>query len=223
MKNKTQYNKFYKDYAEKTEALEEESRRKLYENLPNLSGKRLLDVGCGSGHDAEYYRSQGAKVWGIDVSEKEIGLARGRVDGSFEVGEMESLPYENESFDVVTSNYALQSSENVQKSLLEMIRVTKSGGLIVILTKHPVRNLLEGHINDGRSDYFNQGIVTSHIFNRTIELKEPGHTMMEYFNPEVLSQARLESLKEICDYPNSDQVIENLKYPTCMILMFIKN
>ena len=39
MKNKTQYNKFYKDYAEKTEALEEGNRGKLYGNLPNLSGK----------------------------------------------------------------------------------------------------------------------------------------------------------------------------------------
>src|SRR3989344_528230 len=221
--NKNQYDSFCDDYSKKTEEFDRETRKRFYETLPDLTEKKLLDVGCGSGHDAEYYTEQGAAVWGIDISEKQIELAKCRINGSFRVGDMNALPYEDGYFDIAISHYALQSSEDVPKSLSEMIRVTKAEGLIVVLAEHPFRSSLEGHVNDGQSDYFNQGIVTAYIFDRKIQLMQPGHTMMEYLNPWVLSQARIESFEEICDFPASDQVIPGLRYPTCMIVKYRKS
>jgi ubiquinone/menaquinone biosynthesis C-methylase UbiE len=218
------YDEFAEEYAQLTKNLEDQTRERLYALLPDsLENKLVLDVGCGSGHDAIVYRSKEACVYGIDISEKEIRMARAQVDGEFKVGSMNELPYENNQFDCVTSMYALQTSTDVEKALQEMIRVVKPGGTINVVTKHPIRNLLEGHVNDGQSDYFNQGIVTSKIFRGKIVLHEPGHTMQQYLHPTILQEVRLTHFEEHEDYPASDQVIEGLKYPTYMILQYTKN
>lgn len=217
------YNKFAEEYAKQTEALEINTRRHFYALLPEaLDSKIMLDVGCGSGHDAKHYSLQGAVVYGIDKSEKEIAMAQLKQVGSFSVGDMGKLPFPTNFFDIVTSVYALQASEDVPKALEEMVRVVKPGGTILIATKHPFRNLLEGHINDGNSDYYSKRTVTSYIFNRAITLSEPGHTMMEYLNPSLLSKATLTLFEEHTDFPASEQVIQGMTYPTFMILKYIK-
>jgi len=217
------YDKFAEEYAKQTEVMEKEVRKHFYSLIPvPLKSKAVLDVACGSGHDAEYYSSQGAKVYGMDISQKEIEMANKKGCGTFVVGNMNSLPYESNSFDVVTSMYALQASNNVPKALEEMIRVAKPGAIIQIATKHPIRNLLESHVNDGNSDYYAKRKVTSYIFNKTITLSEPGHTLEEYLNPLVLSKATLEKLEEKTDFPTSEQVIPGMNYPTFMILQFKK-
>lgn len=216
------YNNFAKEYAEGTSEMEKETRTNFYSLLSTLEGKTVLDVGCGSGHDAEHYFSHGAEVVGIDISKEEIVMADAKKCGNFSVGDMKSLPYKSNNFDIVTSVYALQTSNDVEKSLLEMIRVAKPGAPVVILTKHPFRNCLEAHVNDGNSDYYGRKNVTSYIFNKSIKLNEPGHTMADYLPTSVLMKASLEEIEEHSDFPASDQVIPGLKYPTYMILKFRK-
>jgi len=84
--------------------------------LPNLSGLKVLDLGCGFGWFCRWARQQGAAhVLGIDVSEKM--LARGRaatVDPSitYTMADMEQLELPAGSFDVVYSSLALHYVEN---------------------------------------------------------------------------------------------------------------
>ncbi len=217
-----EYDQFANEYASGTEDLEQTTRNCFYCRLPQLNGKLILDVGCGSGHDAAYYASRGAEVYGVDVSEKEIAMAQQRACGVFEVASMESLPYPSEMFDVVTSLYAIQHAKDVPQSILEMIRVAKPGGVIAILAKHPFRNLLESYVNDGVLDYYAKREVTSYIFNKSIKLIERGHTMMDYLAPSVLQSAQLDLFEEKTDFPASDQVISGLTYPTYMILRYRK-
>ena len=66
------YDQFAQEYAQGTEALEEATRRYFYSLLPELKKKTLLDIGCGSGHDAAYYAAEGAAVYGADISQKEL-------------------------------------------------------------------------------------------------------------------------------------------------------
>lgn len=217
------YNKFAQEYAKYTEEVEKKAREHFYSLITiSLTGKHILDVGCGSGHDATHYHANGGFVHGIDISQKEIQMANYKGIGNFVVGNMETLPYANEQFDLVTSFYALQASENVFSTLSEMIRVTKPGGTILIATKHPFRNLLESHINDKKSDYFEKRKVTSYIFDKKIMLTEPGHTLAEYLHPKILKKAGLELIEEHVDFPASEQVIEGMNYPTYMILRFRK-
>lgn len=217
------YDEFAERYARKTAELEEQTRRQFRNLLPkSLKGRKLLDVGCGSGQDALYFASQGAEVHGIDISEKEIDIAKQKNCGEFKIGNINRLPYKSNSFDVVTSFYALQASTNIPQAMKEMIRVARPRSQLLILTKHPFRNLLEGHVNDKKSDYYSRKQVTSYIFNKTITLTEPGHTMMDYLCPEVLRRVELELLEEHTDFPASEQVIPGLIYPTYMILKFRK-
>ena len=216
------YNEFAEEYAKGTEDLDDKTRIKFYSLLPELEKKILLDVGCGSGHDAHYYTSKGAITHGIDISEIEIEMAKNKNCGDFVVGNMNNLPFEENKFDIVTSLYAIQNSEDVAASILEMIRVTKVKGTILVLAKHPFRNLLESHVNDKVSDYYLKRKVTSYIFNKSIKLIEPAHTMMDYLDSSILKLAKLEVIQEHTDFPASEQVISNLIYPTYMILKYKK-
>ena len=217
------YNKFAEEYERLTEKMEQKTREHSYSLITiSLKGKKLLDVGCGSGLDAVHYTKEGAKVFGLDISEKEIAMARKKIIGNFAVGDMNKLPYAENYFDIVTSIYAIQSSSDVTEAINEMIRVAKKGAEILIVAKHPFRNLLEGNINNKKEDYFKQSKVTSYIFNRKIKLIEPSHTMMEYLHPSILKKASLEIFEEHNDFPASEQVIKGLIYPTYMILRFRK-
>lgn len=219
----TNYNEFAEEYGKRSADLEKETKSYFYTLLPDLlAGKRLLDVGCGSGQDAAAYAERGASVYGIDVSEKQIVLAREKGCGDFSVGNMNELPYDADTFDITTSYYALQASDDVPGALNEMMRVTKTNGILLILAKHPITHLLEGYINDGNADYFAKRNVTSYIFNRTIKLSQPGHTLMEYFQPGLLTKASVELFEEHTDFPASDQVIAEVIYPTCMIIKYRK-
>ncbi len=219
----TDYNKFAEAYAEGSADLEREMKSHFYTLLPeSLAGKQLLDVGCGSGQDAAIYTKKGAKVYGIDISEKQVAIAKNRECGSFSVGGMNELPYEANTFDIITSYYALQASDWVPDALSEMVRVTKPNGVLLILAKHPVTQLLESHINDKNGDYFAKRNVTSYIFNRSIKLSQPGHTLMEYFHAQILKSTRIELFEEHTDFPASEQVIAEVIYPTCMIIKYRK-
>jgi ubiquinone/menaquinone biosynthesis C-methylase UbiE len=217
------YNKFAEEYEKLTEKLEKQTRKKSYSLITtSLKGKKLLDVGCGSGHDAKYYFEKGVKVFGIDISEKEIEMARKKISGDFIIGNMNNMTYKKNFFDIVISTYTIQASENVTKAISEMIRVAKKGAEILIVAKHPFRNLLEGNVNDKKKDYFKKSKVTSYIFDRKIKLIEPSHTMMEYLHPNILEKASLEIFEEYEDFPVSEQVVKGLVYPTFMILRFRK-
>src|SRR5436305_5394631 len=86
---------------------QEPAQREMYPPVLDAAGvgegTRLLDVGCGSGVAAELATALGAKVSGIDAAYGQVERARARVPSAdFRVGEMEVLPYESDSFDVVT-------------------------------------------------------------------------------------------------------------------------
>ena len=95
---------------------------------------KLLDVGCGSGLFSSLAAEKGAHVTGIDASEGMIAKAQSRVpDTQFSVGEMEELPFEDESFDVVCGFNSFQYAANTKNALTEAKRVLKPGGQLVAM------------------------------------------------------------------------------------------
>lgn len=107
-----------------------------------------LDVGCGSGAltIACAKKNPKATMVGCDIWEgsyksefsKELCKNNAKLEGvenvRFEEGNAVSLPFEDESFDAVTSNYVYHNitGKNKQKLLLETLRVLKKGGVFVI-------------------------------------------------------------------------------------------
>src|SRR5690606_24837504 len=68
------------------------------------AGRRLLDVGCGSGHNLDLMQALGFEVWGIDISATAIAQTKQKstTPDRFIAGSVTALPWDDASFDVVT-------------------------------------------------------------------------------------------------------------------------
>jgi SAM-dependent methyltransferase len=98
-------------------------------------GTRLLDVGCGAGMAAQLAAERGARVSGFDATEPLVEVARERVpEGDFRVGDMESLPYGDDSFDAVVGFNSFQFAADPGTALREAARVGVAGAPIAVAT-----------------------------------------------------------------------------------------
>jgi len=101
-------------------------------------GTRLLDVGCGAGGALRLAADRGADVTGIDAAPGFVEIARRRLPGANIVGgELQSLPFADESFDAVTGFNSFQYGANPSAALTEARRVTRPGGRIAALVWSP--------------------------------------------------------------------------------------
>lgn len=96
---------------------------------------RYLDVGCGAGMAAAMAADLGANVSGIDASDAMLSIAKERHPaGDFRVSDLETLPFDDNSFDVVTGFNSFQYAANPATALAEARRVTKPGGRVAMMT-----------------------------------------------------------------------------------------
>jgi SAM-dependent methyltransferase len=115
----------------------EQKMRPFYEGtldaLGPLSGLRLIDVGCGAGQAAADAAARGATVSGLDASAPLLEVAKGRTpSGDFRQGDIEELPYPEDSFDVVTAFNSVQYAVDPASAVAELARICRSGGRVVI-------------------------------------------------------------------------------------------
>jgi SAM-dependent methyltransferase len=99
----------------------------LLDELNVGRGQGLLDEACGSGYAAMVAAQRGAKVTGIDAAAGLIDIARERNPaGDFRVGDMDELPFDDESFDVVTTIAGIVAGRDA--AAREAFRVLRPGG-----------------------------------------------------------------------------------------------
>jgi SAM-dependent methyltransferase len=103
-------------------------------SLPSRA--RVLDAGCGSGRTLDELARYGTAS-GVDLSPVAADAARGRGHDAL-VGAVESLPYADATFDLVTCLDVIEHTPDDGRSLRELRRVTKPGGrLVVTVPAHP--------------------------------------------------------------------------------------
>jgi SAM-dependent methyltransferase len=124
-----------RDWAE----VEDEGSRPLFETVLDAagvrSGTRLLDVGCGSGLACAIAAARGAEVSGLDASPGLLNVARGRVpEGDFRLGDMVSLPWEDDTFDAVTFINTIFFASDRETALREAGRVARRGARIAVIS-----------------------------------------------------------------------------------------
>jgi ubiquinone/menaquinone biosynthesis C-methylase UbiE len=98
-------------------------------------GLRWIDVGCGNGAftEALIARSAPAAVTGIDPSDGQIAYARtrpGAAMAQFQVGDAQSLPFADDSFDAASMALVIVFVDDPRKAVAEMARVVRPGGLV---------------------------------------------------------------------------------------------
>lgn len=113
------------------------------DNLGDISGKKIVDVGCGNGIMSVFFALQGAKVVGIDIEANALAKAKAlalkwnlKDECIFLHGSAESMPIESESIDIVFSKSTIQymNRENV---LDEYNRIISPDGILVLLENLP--------------------------------------------------------------------------------------
>jgi SAM-dependent methyltransferase len=97
------------------------------------SGTHYLDAGCGSGLALALAAAHGAVVTGLDASAPLLEVARDRVpDADLRVGDLEALPFQEASFDVVTAFNSIQYAQDPAAATAELARVARGGGTVAI-------------------------------------------------------------------------------------------
>ena len=110
---------------------------KLFLNfIGKVEGKRVLDIGCGSGLFSYSLKEKGAHVVGGDYSSEAITFARSRYPGiDFKVGSVYDLSnWPDEHFDIVSVMDVIEHLSDQSAALQQIKRVLKPGGLLVIST-----------------------------------------------------------------------------------------
>jgi SAM-dependent methyltransferase len=97
------------------------------ERLELPADARVLDAGCGSGRTMVDLRRYG-QVVGIELSEDAAEIARERDCGQVVIGRVEQLPWESDSFDLITCLDVIEHTPDDGAALRELLRVCKPGG-----------------------------------------------------------------------------------------------
>jgi ubiquinone/menaquinone biosynthesis C-methylase UbiE len=117
-------------------------RKRVLSTLKNLKGKKVLDVGCGSGVFVVEFVKRGASVIGIDYSKKMIELAENETEKyklpknkfKLHVGSAANLPFKNSYFDIILATGLtdyLSDMEN-EKFIKEAARTIKKSGQLLV-------------------------------------------------------------------------------------------
>ncbi|MDO8622870.1 MAG: class I SAM-dependent methyltransferase [archaeon] len=161
--------------------------------LGNIKGKKILDLGCGSGLYVKKLKQKGAKIKGIDISKELIAIAKKSFPKiEFKVGTIsKKLPYKTGEFDIVLGALVMHYLDNWNFTLKEIKRVLKPKGIFIFSTENPYRTSLKRTVFHGRKfkeveDYFNERLLINNIVtpegkNITIKrYRKTYETIMKY-------------------------------------------
>lgn len=122
-------------------------KRQLIQMAAPKPGERALDLCCGTGDVTFALAAKGADATGLDFSEAMLDVARRRAESrphavTFEQGDAGRLHYPDDSFDIVTISYGLRNLMDWRNGLLQMQRVAKRGGRLLVLDFGKPENVL---------------------------------------------------------------------------------
>lgn len=153
-------------------SLAEDYPNKIFDYLyPYIQNKIVLDLGCGTGKFMQKFYKDTIKYYGLDLSEKQLEIAKNKVKGEnvdFICCSAENIPLPDNSIDVIISTWVLGTILEIDrrnKAIEEMERVLKKDGVIFL-----VENDIGGEFEIIRNRYPN--IKRTQDYNNWIESKE---------------------------------------------------
>jgi malonyl-CoA O-methyltransferase len=133
------YNHWASTYAVESNPIKDFSNKLVEQWLPDLTGKVVLDAGCGTGHFCSYAEKKNAsRIVGIDLSPAMIEKAKMNCRiGEFHCADLSTMAFESATFDVIICALVLGHIENVEPILNLFCAILKEKGELVITDFHP--------------------------------------------------------------------------------------
>lgn len=171
--------KFYPPHAHNP--FMELETRVMRELLPDLHGKIVLDLACGTGRWGKEAQAHGAKqVISLDDSVDMLQAGRLRLAGA---ASMTAIPLAAHSIDVIVCGLAIGHTPHLEKTLSEMKRVLVTGGVALLSDVHPFRAWLGA-----------QRTFTS--AGKTYAVEHHIHSYQDYFSAAQTLHFKLTGIRE---------------------------
>ena len=118
--------------------------------FPDLNGKAVFEMGCGSGHSLKWCAEQGAtELYGLDISEQQLNTAKKLLEDNGYCCTLFHQPMEEDSnipknyFDVVYSIYAIGWTTDLKKTIQNAASYLKQGGTYIFSWDHPLLHCVD--------------------------------------------------------------------------------
>ena len=167
--------------------------------LPEVTGKRVLDAGCGPGVYSEWLIANGAQVVAVDASPRMVELARRRMGGKVDVRRADLAKplafLDSSSFDIVLSPLVLEYIEDWGNTLSEFYRVLRPAGHFVFSVTHPLFDYLYFKSNN----YYKTELVSAEWRGfKPVRVNMPSfrRPLEAMINPLIAAGFRLEKIVE---------------------------
>ena len=171
--------------------------------FPDMTGKDVLDLGCGYGWHCKYATDYGAKsVLGIDLSEKMIAEANKRtaVPGiTYRVCSLQDYEYPAAAYDLVVSNLVLHYVEDLDAIYRRIHDTLRPGGVFLMNIEHPTftAGVNQQFAKDGTwpvDDYYYPGLRKTDFLGHTITKYH--HTLTQILGGLLKAGFRIEAVEE---------------------------
>ena len=194
--------------------------------FPELSGKAVLDLGCGYGWHCKYAADHGAaSVLGIDQSARMIEEAKRRNAGEgieYRVCDLLEFSYPEETYDLVVSNLVLHYLEDLDGIYQRIHQTLKPGGMFLFNIEHPTftAGVNQQFAADGTwpvTDYYYPGKRTTNFLG--YEVKKYHHTLTQILNGLLKIGFVIEAVEEATPPEQwRDQMPEEMKRPMMLLV-----
>lgn len=181
-----------------------------------IKGKLVLDCGCGTGRGAIKFALLGNEVTAVDISSKIVEQCRKNAEGlGININTIAcdccKLPFEDETFDVVSTSAALHHMEDLQGTLNEMKRVLKLGGRILFIAE-PKRSIIRPqwmiNIKDRLSNRYDEKVTGKKV----VELNPDVYIFDLDGFKKIIAEAGFRHIKTKCFYTISSVYRDLLYY-----------
>ncbi len=174
------------------------------------AGDRVLDVGCGTGvlaREAATRVAPNGRVVGLDLNEGMLGVARRlRPDIEWRRGDAVDLPFDDASFDVVASQFALMYFPDRVTSLSEMMRVLAPDGRLAVAVWGPFE-LATGYVILTEIAERRCGQAAADVLTAPFALGD-GDALTSLFAEAGVVDVSLELVEGTCIYPSIEYFVE---------------
>lgn len=132
------YEKFAEDFDSKVNMYDTLKRVDVFYNdlLKNedLTNKKILDAGCGTGWFSAEACRRGANVTSMDLGEGLLRQVAKKCDSKRVVGSILEMPFDDNTFDYVVSSEVIEHTPNPPQAIKEIYRVLRPGGIVILST-----------------------------------------------------------------------------------------